>query len=123
MKASASLSSFAVGAEKEKRPEKVMVDKSVLQCQVQLLPQITDSAYGDSYFKELVDENPGHLPLLVAQIKRLSTPSGRQSVGGSRRKEVESLCGKILAGARPNEVLQHLGSRIDKSEKDQMLNE
>lgn len=84
---------------------------------IQLLPTLKDDKFASSLFTELKQTNPEHLPLLLAELKRLN------ETRKSHYQEILDLSQQIVDIAKPNEVLQHLGVKNDVNEENLLKKE
>lgn len=81
-----------------------------------MLPTLKDEQFAANIFKELEQDNPEHLPLLLAQLKRLNENKGQY-------QEILDLAQKIVDFAKPEEVLQHLGARNNDNQENLLKKE
>lgn len=84
---------------------------------IQLLPTLKDDKFALELYQELKQKNPEHIPLLLAELKRLN------EVSKSHYEEILQLSQKIVEIAKPNEVLQHLGIKNDANEENLLKKE
>jgi hypothetical protein len=80
--------------------------EKVRDLNISLLSSLKDDQFAANVFKELEQENPEYLPLLLAQLKRLNE-------NRAAYQEMLDLAQKIVDLAKPDEVLQHMGARND----------
>lgn len=91
--------------------------EKIRDLKIQLLPTLKDEKFALSLYQELKQQNPEHLPLLLAELKRLN----------ENRKDhfddILQLSQLIVDIAKPDEVLQYIGARNDESEENLLKKE
>ncbi|CAD5234905.1 unnamed protein product [Bursaphelenchus xylophilus] len=104
-----------VAVEAGKTPEKSAAEKyeeSLRDHKIKQLSGLKDAELAEQIYKELLEKYPEHLPLLTAQLQRLH---------GEKKKDigkVNEVAEKILEIAKPAEVLQFFGGKIEEHEED-----
>ena len=78
---------------------------------IQLLPTLKDDKFALEVFAELKQSNPEHIPLLLAELKRLN------EVRKSHYADILQLAHKIVEIAKPDEVLQFLGAKVEENQE------
>lgn len=78
---------------------------------ISLLPTLKDEHFASNIFQALEEENPTHLPLLLAELRRLN----ENKIPNYQR--ILDLSQKIVKLAEPSEVLQYLGARNDENQE------
>ncbi|KAI6191117.1 Tripeptidyl-peptidase 2 [Aphelenchoides bicaudatus] len=100
----------------EKKDPQVEFAEKVRDLKISLLSTLKDDKFATEVFNQLEKDNPDHLPLLLAQLKRLSENK-------SNYQQVLDLSQKIVELAKPEEVLQHLGARENGSQENLLKKE
>lgn len=57
--------------------KKFFFEENLRDQEVQLFAKITDLVFADQIFKDLAEKYPTHLPVFLAQLKRLHANSGK----------------------------------------------
>lgn len=86
--------------------------EAIRDLEIKYLSKITDNKQANELFKKLNTEFPNHLPLLVAQVERLS------SIRSVNLQELSNAVDMVLDTAKPEEVLKFYGGKTDFSEDD-----
>lgn len=82
-----------------------------------MLPTLKDEKIGLALYQELKQQNPEHLPLLLAELKRLN------EFCKNHYDDILQLSQLIVDIAKSDEVLQYLGARNDESEENLLKKE
>ncbi|KAI1720264.1 subtilase family domain-containing protein [Ditylenchus destructor] len=90
------------------------INESMRDHKIQLLGKIKDEQYAEKYFDQLSQEYADHLPLFVAEVKRISDLKKNQS---KLLDKITKLTEKVLELAGPDKVLQFLGAKVDQTEE------
>ena len=94
-------------------------DEQLRDQEVLLLSKVSDGAFGDALFQQLEAKYPDHLPLLLAQLKRLNAGAKPdEPLTRERYQKLLDTADKVLAAANPPEVQSFFGARIENCEAD-----
>uniref|UniRef100_A0A915EHM6 Tripeptidyl peptidase II Ig-like domain-containing protein n=1 Tax=Ditylenchus dipsaci TaxID=166011 RepID=A0A915EHM6_9BILA len=95
--------------------EEKEINESIRDHKIQLLSKIKDKSQAEEYFKKLNQEYAKHLPLIVAEIKRLSD---QKECSLKEREQILSLTDEVRELADYDKVLQFFGAKIENDEGD-----
>ncbi|KAE9552976.1 hypothetical protein FO519_003813 [Halicephalobus sp. NKZ332] len=117
-KQSKALSTVTIEPKKEKEKAKDgeeserELKEAIRDLEIKYLAKITDKKQANDLFSKLNSEFPDHLPLLVAQVERISSMKFVDLQELSRAVEM------VLETAKPEEVLKFYGAKTDSNEED-----
>uniref|UniRef100_A0AC34GVD0 Tripeptidyl-peptidase 2 n=1 Tax=Panagrolaimus sp. ES5 TaxID=591445 RepID=A0AC34GVD0_9BILA len=94
------------GAEKEMK-------EAIRDVEIKFLSKLTDQTQASALYEKLFAEYPTHLPLLLAQIERLSK---KRDI-----TELQKVVNELLDVAKPDEVLKFYGGKTELIEEDAKL--
>ena len=110
------LSTVTVEPKKEKSKDGEETEKELKEAirdlEIKYLSKITDNQQANELFRKLNTEFPNHLPLLVAQVERIS------SLKSVNLQELSNAVNMVMDTAKPEEVLKFYGGKTDFSEED-----
>lgn len=86
--------------------------ESIRDHKIKSLTTIKDASLAKQIFDDLVADWGEHLPLLLAELQRLIAQKDRNLA------EIKALSNRIVELAKPDEVLQFFGSKIEEIEED-----
>jgi hypothetical protein len=89
--------------------------------EVQFLSKITDEKFGNDLFGQLQAKYSDHLPLLLAQLKRITKNGKVKELSRQKYDEIMELTNQILEVAKPTEVQTFFGVNNQHSEADILI--